>query len=765
MSRLTKAVNPESGTISYSYTASGGALCAADAHAVCSKTAPSPNQVTTGTATATTTYTYDKLNRLLGKNYTDGYTNNSPTPNAQYAYDGNTLTGCTIAPATLTDSYPIGRRTSMCDGSGATAWAHDKVGRVLQERRTINTVKGDYENDAFNLDGSVASATSLGYQVSYTYGGAALPLTATHSTTNFLTGATYAPPGELTGGTLGSATGFAGFTVNNAYNDRLQPILLSAAVTGQNPVFSECFDFHLGTAITGPAPCSFQANTTGNNGNVYQIVNNRTSTRSQSFLYDTLNRITSGESSGSQWGESYTLDAWGNMTAISPYQGKPSESFSATANTNNQLVGYGYDAAGNMILNGSTPYVYDDENRLIWTSASSGYRYIYDGDGERVEKCVAATSTTGCPTTSGTTYGTLYWRGLGSAPLSETDLAGNVTNTYIFFNGQRIARSDSAGAIHYYFSDHLGTHGVVENATGTVCEQDVDYYPYGGQQDDYCPNVAQHYKFTGKERDTESNLDNFGARYNASSMGRFMTPDPSTNLILRAINPQRWNMYAYSINNPTNYVDPDGRDAAAVNFSGMVGGLGHEGLVIISNDGTATYARFGPVDHSLGSYGGASGQGAVSTYSNLPTVQFGANGLPTDASIKALAGAVAQDESSPGNVIDPNTVRINYFQTGSSDTAMLKQWAETQKNGAYGHYCVSNHNCATFTAAGLVAGGALTAAQANGLSVDPNRLFNQLRGFANISYEFDLLSKQLQHQTACVSATDSSGQGTGTHCE
>jgi len=36
---------------------------------------------------------------------------------------------------------------------------------------------------------------------------------------------------------------------------------------------------------------------------------------------------------------------------------------------------------------------------------------------------------------------------------------------------------------------------------------------------------AVSYKFTGKERDSDSELDNFGARYNASSMGRFMTPD------------------------------------------------------------------------------------------------------------------------------------------------------------------------------------------------------------------------------------------------
>jgi RHS repeat-associated protein len=583
--------------------------------------------------------------------------------------------------------------------------------------------------------------------------------------------------------TLGSATGFAGITVANAYSPRLQPILLSAA-SPSGTVISECFDFHLGIAVTGPTPCSFGASAAGDNGSVYQIVNNRDNTRSQNFIYDSLNRIQQAYSSGTQWGETFGptptspgvapsspgIDSWGNLTNRSGVTGKTNtEPWSVSAGANNQLSGFGYDPAGNMTSSGTTSYVYDDENRLIWMNSSTGTRYLYDGDGKRVEKCAAVTSSTACPTSG--TSGTLYWNGTGNDPLSETDLSGNVQNTYIFFNGQRVARSDSAGTFHFYFSDHLGSHGVVENATGSTCEQDIDYYPYGGVEHDYCPTLTQNYKFTGKERDSESGLDNFGARYDSSSMGRFMSPDPSTNLILRAINPQRGNMYAYAINNPTNYVDPDGRDAAAVNFSGMVGGLGHGGLLIISKDGTATYARFGPADHSLGNYGGASGPGVVSTYSNMPTVQFGSNGLPTDASIKALAGAVAQDESSPGSVIDPNTVRINYFQTGSTDTAVLKEWAQLQQEhaqngqGTYGHYCVANNNCATFTATGLVAGGAITAQQARGLSVDPNSMFNGLRGLANINYEFDLLSHHLKHETACVEAHDSSGQGTGTHCE
>jgi RHS repeat-associated protein len=128
-----------------------------------------------------------------------------------------------------------------------------------------------------------------------------------------------------------------------------------------------------------------------------------------------------------------------------------------------------------------------------------------------------------------------------------------------------VARVDSAGAVHYYFSDHLGSHGVVENATATVCEQDIDYYPYGGVQNDYCPSVGQNYKLTGKERDSESGLDYFGARYNASPMGRFMTPDWAAEPVAVPYavlpDPQTLNLYGYARNNPASKHDPDGHVA------------------------------------------------------------------------------------------------------------------------------------------------------------------------------------------------------------
>ena len=78
--------------------------------------------------------------------------------------------------------------------------------------------------------------------------------------------------------------------------------------------------------------------------------------------------------------------------------------------------------------------------------------------------------------------------------------------------------------------------------------------------------AAEHasltHKFTGKERDSESGLDNFGARYNSSSMGRFMSPDwsaaPMGVPYADFGNPQSLNLYSYVKNNPVTATDPDG---------------------------------------------------------------------------------------------------------------------------------------------------------------------------------------------------------------
>jgi RHS repeat-associated protein len=64
-------------------------------------------------------------------------------------------------------------------------------------------------------------------------------------------------------------------------------------------------------------------------------------------------------------------------------------------------------------------------------------------------------------------------------------------------------------------------------------------------------------QFTSKERDSESGLDYFLARYYSSAQGRFTSVDPLSG---KEYAPQSWNRYVYTINNPLNYFDPDGLD-------------------------------------------------------------------------------------------------------------------------------------------------------------------------------------------------------------
>jgi RHS repeat-associated protein len=80
--------------------------------------------------------------------------------------------------------------------------------------------------------------------------------------------------------------------------------------------------------------------------------------------------------------------------------------------------------------------------------------------------------------------------------------------------------------------------------------------------------TAQHasltHKFTGKERDSESGLDNFGARYFASTMGRFMSPDwaarPTAVPYAVFGDPQSLNLYTYVRNDPVSRADADGHE-------------------------------------------------------------------------------------------------------------------------------------------------------------------------------------------------------------
>jgi RHS repeat-associated protein len=381
-----------------------------------------------------------------------------------------------------------------------------------------------------------------------------------------------------------------GVTETHAWNDRLQHTGVSAG---------NLLSLNFYPCDQGLTQCA-----SGNNGKIWRqnISVGGAFKASQEYRYDAVNRLyavgeqtTTGFSpscsdTSAVWSQQFNYDAAGNRTvscrsgnAISP----PWEVSSISASSNKILdTGWTYDAAGNIIVSPYAPSItYDAENRQVafcsqlsqGTCTPAGLtQYVYDGSGQRVQKV----------TSSGTvTY--LY------------DAFGNLAAEY--------GGTPSAYGTQYVTGDHLTSTRLVmpgsasQVVSGTGIERH-DYYPFGyepayGTGTDwrtaamgYGPSTIRQ-KFTGQERDSESTLDFFQARYYSGPQGRFASVDPG-NAGASLMNPQSWNGYSYVSNGPMTYTDPDGLGflsnlenfalnlgldfltAGAVQVGSPVGGLG-----------------------------------------------------------------------------------------------------------------------------------------------------------------------------------------------
>jgi RHS repeat-associated protein len=145
--------------------------------------------------------------------------------------------------------------------------------------------------------------------------------------------------------------------------------------------------------------------------------------------------------------------------------------------------------------------------------------------------------------------------------VAESDLVGNLKSEYVFFDGERVARRDFPGnAVSYYFSDHLKTASVITDSAGNI-KSESDYYPWGGELQ-FTSNDSNHYKFTSKERDPETGLDYFGARYYSNGLGRWISADWSATPVpvpyADLTDPQTLNLYGFVRGLPTTKADLDG---------------------------------------------------------------------------------------------------------------------------------------------------------------------------------------------------------------
>ena len=478
---------------------------------------------------------------------------------------------------------------------------------------------------------------------------------------------------------------YAKLTETTTYNARMQPASLQAG-----SLLALGFAYCSG----GGSICA------SNNGNLLKetiAVNSQSPQYTQIFTYDAFGRLTQA-SEGSTWSQSYGYDVYGNRW-VSAASGVAQSPFTPTAYSNfdafNRLTilsgasSATYDAAGNQNRIGGFASVYDVENRLVTSTLSNGVTpissngYVYDGDGRRVQKLI-------CPA--------------GTSPCTPASTGVTVVATYVYnAQGQLAAEYGTTAPVpygtQYLTTDHLGSTRMVTDSKGSIVALH-DYLPFGEEiPGGTGVRSAQLYggtdnprqKFTGKERATETGLDYFGARYNSSAQGRFTSPDPHTGTLLHVLNPQRWNMYAYAVNNPLSYVDPDGRDAIAVDFGNMAVGMGHWGIISVNRDGGATFSEFGPRGGAKPAY-----PGQYTSYGLDTKVTVGSNGVPTPETLAAVQKELAQHEGQP-----QGSISLAYYKTSDAETASLNGYIQAaiqaQVKGDTPFYFVGFNDCRDYS--------------------------------------------------------------------
>lgn len=215
-----------------------------------------------------------------------------------------------------------------------------------------------------------------------------------------------------------------------------------------------------------------------------------------------------------------------------------------------------YDAAGNLLNDKTHNYFYDAENRIIQVDGTLGNCstatacYTYDAFDRRVGR-TGYTDSTCFPN-----HQIEYVYDLSNHPMLELNSNGTACGGE-FFVGNRHLASTRGGTL-FSHRDWVGTERLrIQSVYVSIrnYDQRCTSLPFGDGMSPCDGSYSSPIHFTGKERDTETGLDNFGARYDASSLGRFMTPDPLGGSIA---NPQTLNKYSYVANNPINFTDPTG---------------------------------------------------------------------------------------------------------------------------------------------------------------------------------------------------------------
>jgi RHS repeat-associated protein len=508
------------GVTSYSYDANGNTSSKTDARGI------------------GVIYNYDALNRLISKT-----PSNNTGASFYYNYDETTISW-----NTSTLSNTIGRLSSAWANYGGIysryGYSYDAMGRQTSKLFElpnstglgVNTSVGASGN-AYDLVGDVTYFNNgAGVSLSETRDGArhVTAVTSNKHTTGLLNSissyqifakATYSPFGGIASRLLGN-----GLTENTTYDKRGR--LLSSS------------QFQAGSSIGYSVSGTYYPN--GNLKSSNDSVNGN-----WTYTYDPVNRLNSATSStGLILG--WTYDSFGNRwtQTASGTGSAPQPSFTYSKNNNHADAsgGFLYDNAGNITKdNLGQTYAYYPNDSLATVNAPGGTgKYRFDSEDQLVFE-------------NGPNGAQVFLRDNNG----HSEYSGNLISGYVvmgvYIDGEQIG-SWQHDQFFWTGKDWLGTkryetagNGDIGSDAEPIAPASYTSLPFGDALSSI-GNDPTH--FTGKERDVESGLDYFGARYYGSSMGRFISPDDGSDQ--NPFDPQSWNLYSYGRNNPLIGRDDDG---------------------------------------------------------------------------------------------------------------------------------------------------------------------------------------------------------------
>jgi RHS repeat-associated protein len=451
---LIQESSPSRGTIVFRYDSAGNMVQRTDARG------------------SVANYTYDALNRRLTATYPA-----DPAENVSYAYDQSG------------HGFGIGRLTSVTDAAGSLSRSYDERGNIINESRALGsaTLQTAYTYDASNRVSSitypskavVAYARNVMGQVS----SISIKPTRAAQGTPVASAVTYQPFGSITALTFGN-----GVAETRSFD-------LDARVTGLSDGALQKLNYAYDAA-----------------NNVLSITDGVSAANSQSFAYDSLNRLS--QAAGGYGAFTYSYDANGNRLTASG---------SATPSS--------LDGLGSI-----TAFNYNQAGRLasINSGAQQLTQYAYDAFGRRLAK------------QGNVTTQSLFQYDHAGFLLEETDGQGAAKVDYIYIDGRPVATLSADGSIYFVHNDRLGTPQLATDHAQAVIWS-ANYQPFG-QLGNSPAGTAQDLRLPGQESDLETGLYHNGFRDFAPALGRYLQSDPVGLAGGR-------NTYAYADGNPLRFTD------------------------------------------------------------------------------------------------------------------------------------------------------------------------------------------------------------------